>query len=131
MAEKMTIKKSLALRDLLMSKPMTYEQLCEEGGLTPQRAAYWRKTNAEFIRIAGWAPDKNGRLFVPVFFWGPGEDVPRPGRALTSAERMRALRQRRRLAAQNAQAETVVETQKPEPVVEKEATIGIGLDDLI
>ena len=98
MAEKMTLKKSLALRDLLMSKPMTYEQLCEEGGLTPQRAAYWRKTNAEFIRIAGWAPDKNGRPFLPQFRWGVAPDEPRPGRTLTPAEQMRQSRQRRALS---------------------------------
>lgn len=82
-----------------MAKPMTYEQLCEAGGLTAQRAAYWRKSNADNIYICEWAPDKNGRLFVPVFAWGQQPDAPRPGRVQTSAERMRALRSKRKAAA--------------------------------
>lgn len=96
MAERTSVKQSLELRDMLMAKPMTYEQLCEAGGLTLQRAAYWRKSNADDIYVIECAPDKNGRPFVPVFAWGKAPDAPRPGRALTSAERMRALRSKRK-----------------------------------
>lgn len=119
MAERMSVKKSLELRELLLTTPMTYEQLCEAGRLSPQRAAYWRKSNAENIFVSDWAPDKNGRLFVPVFSWGVGEDKPRPGRTLTSAERMRELRARRKQEAQAA-----------EPPVAKAQTGGGCLADL-
>lgn len=92
MAERISVQKSLELRELLLAKPMTYEELCAASGLSDQRAARWRKTNADNIYVFDWAPDKNGRLFVPVFAWGTEPDKPRPGRVMTSAERMRAHR---------------------------------------
>ena len=99
MAERTTVKKSIELQGLLSVMPMTYEDLCTVSGLSAQRIAYWRKSNADDIYIADWAPDKNGRLFVPVFAWGKQPDKARPGRVLSSAERMRALRAKKKTAA--------------------------------
>ena len=121
--QRTSVKQAIALRDMLSKTPMTYEQLVAATGMSQPRVAYWRKSNADNIYVAAWAPDKRGRLFNPVWAWGDGEDAPRPGRSQTSAERMRELRARRKLEAQAAPA--------AEPPVVKETTRGIGLDDLI
>lgn len=121
--QRTSVKQAIALRDMLSQTPMTYEQLVAATGMSQPRVAYWRKSNADNIYVAAWAPDKRGRLFNPVWAWGAGEDAPRPGRSQTSAERMRELRARRKLEVQAAPA--------AEPPVVKETTIGIGLDDLI
>ena len=92
MAERMTVALSLKLRQLLQESPKTYEQLAELSGINQSRVARWRKSNAEFIHVDHWAPDKNGRLFIPVFAWGADPDKARPGRVLSSAERMRIHR---------------------------------------
>lgn len=92
MAERMTVALSLKLRQLLQESPKTYEQLAELFGINQSRVARWRKSNAEFIHVDHWAPDKNGRLFIPVFSWGADPDKARPGRVLSSAERMRIHR---------------------------------------
>lgn len=92
MAERMTVALSLKLRQLLQESPKTYEQLAELSGINQSRVARWRKSNAEFIHVDHWAPDKNGRLFIPVFSWGADPDKARPGRVLSSAERMRIHR---------------------------------------
>lgn len=113
MAERMTVALSLKLRQLLQESPKTYEQLAELSGINQSRVARWRKSNAEFIHVDHWAPDKNGRLFIPVFSWGAWPDKPRPGRVLSSAERMRIHRAR---AKQSPVAQTAG---------------GIGLDELI
>lgn len=96
MAERTSVNKSLEIIKLLQTKPMTYEQLCEASGLSEQRMAYWRKSNAANIYVADWAPDKNGRPFVPMWAWGNQPDKPRPGRAMSSAERMRAHRAKKK-----------------------------------
>lgn len=113
MAERTSVKKSLEMRAALMARPMTYAQMREAFGLSDQRMAYWRKANAENIYVFDWAPDKNGRLFVPVFAWGDQPDKPRPGRAMSSADRMRAHRAR-------AKQQATVQTDG-----------GVGIDELI
>ena len=99
MAERITVKKALELRDMLLATPLTYEQLSALSGLSAERTARWRKSNADDIYVADWAPDKNGRPFVPMWAWGAQPDKPRPGRAMSSAERMRALRTKKKTAA--------------------------------
>ena len=113
MAERMTVALSLKLRQLLQESPKTYDQLTELSGINQTRVARWRKSNAEFIHVGDWAADKNGRLFIPVFAWGAEPDKARPGRVLSSAERMRIHRAR---AKQSPVAQTAG---------------GIGLDELI
>ena len=113
MAERMTVALSLKLHQLLQESPKTYEQLAELSGINQSRVARWRKSNAEFIHVDHWGPDKNGRLFIPVFSWGADPDKARPGRVLSSAERMRIHRAR---AKQSPVAQTAG---------------GIGLDELI
>lgn len=33
---------------------------------------------AGYLHIWDWAPDKDGRMVIPIYTWGPGEDAPRP-----------------------------------------------------
>lgn len=91
---------ALELRDLLAAEPMTYETLQARSGVSKVSLARWVKINRARIRIASWAPDKNGRPFLAMFQWGDAPDVPRPGRALTGAEQMRKLRERRKAEQQ-------------------------------
>lgn len=99
MAERITVKKAVELRDLLLATPLTYEQLSAISGLSAERTARWRKNNAANIYVADWAQDKNGRPFVPMWAWGTQPDKPRPGRAMSSAERMRVLRAKKKTEA--------------------------------
>ena len=86
---------SVALRDMLAKEAMTYDTLVLRAGISKPRVARWVKTNRANIHVAGWAPDKNGRMFLAMFRWGAAPDLPRPGRALTPAEQMRKQRQKR------------------------------------
>lgn len=95
MFERITTQQSVQMRDLLLVMPLTYDELVTVTGMVKPRVARWVKNNRKDIRVTSWAPDKNGRPFVPVFSWGAGADVPRPGRALTPAEQMRKVRERR------------------------------------
>lgn len=95
MAERITTQQAVQMRDALAEKPMTYDDLVVLTGMVKPRVARWVKNNRGSIRVAHWAPDKNGRPFVPVFSWADGADKPRPGRALTPAEQMRKVRERR------------------------------------
>lgn len=81
---------------LLTEKAWTYDGLAAATGINKRRLAAWIAANREHIRIEDWAPDKNGRPFLPMFRWADGEDTPRPGRRISSAQRMRELRERRK-----------------------------------
>ncbi len=98
MTDRISTLQSLELRDLLAGQPRSYDALVSATGIGKPRVARWVKNNRASLRIADWAPDKNGRLFVPMFEWGVGEDLPRPGRVLTPAEQMRKVRERRAAA---------------------------------
>lgn len=98
MAERITTKQALQMRDALAEKPMTYDDLVALTGMGKPRVARWMKNNKSDMHIVGWAPDKAGRPFIAQYRWGEGEDLKRPGRALTPAEQMRKVRERRALA---------------------------------
>lgn len=92
MADRITSRMSMYLRDLLTASPLSYADLVQYTGISQPRVARWVKGNRADIRVVSWSPDKNGRLFCPVFRWGAGADAPRPGRVLTAAAQMRKSR---------------------------------------
>lgn len=94
MGERITTQQSVRMRDALSEKAMTYDDLVVLTGMRKPRVARWVKNNRESIRVAGWGPDKNGRLFIAKFAWGSEPDAKRPGRVLTAAEQMRKVRER-------------------------------------
>ena len=102
----------LRMREAMSREPMTYGQLIELTGLAQRTVAKWVSEWRELkqVHIAHWAPDKRGRLFVAMYAWGDGEDKPRPGPAMTDAQRMRVFRQQQK---------------------DKPTNAGIGIDDLI
>lgn len=102
MAERITQQQSLALQQLLREKPMGYADMELATSMAARRLARWVKKHRADLHVSAWAPDKNGRLFVPVFAWGRRPDTPRPGRALTPAEQMRKTRAARGRAAAGA-----------------------------
>lgn len=97
MADRMTPDVAAVLVNRLVDGPATYDEMAAHTGISKPRVARWVKNCRSFIYIAGWAPDKNGRPFLPQFRWGAAPDEPRPGRTLTPAEQMRQSRQRRAL----------------------------------
>lgn len=119
-APKSTPALRLALQRALEKTPCTYDQLMTATGLPQRSVARWvtsmRDINA--VHISGWAPDKNGRLFIALFAWGTGDDKARPGAKMTAAERMRTLRAKR-----NPQTGRSTRIAKNDT--------GIGIDDLI
>ena len=86
----------------LQAEPQSYDDLCHISGLNKPAVARWIKslrpdTGERHVHIADYGPDRNGRLFVPLFAWGNEEDAERPGDSRTDAERMRKLRADRKL----------------------------------
>lgn len=82
------------------STPRTYRELSEISGLPLPSIRRWVKNlqAAGFAHVAGYAPDRAGRMFVPMWAWGAGADAARPGPRRTAAERMRDSRARRKAA---------------------------------
>lgn len=96
---------SLQLQQLITGKEMTVNEMVESSEYTYASVSRWirKMRSAGAVYISGYAPDKNGRLFVPKHTWGKGEDAVRPGALLTDAERMRAYRTRRAEREKNSQ----------------------------
>lgn len=82
------------LRDRMCAEAMSYDRMAEVIGLGKTSVQRWARDMREagLIHIAAYGPDKNGRLFVPLYKWGRERDVDRPGHKETPAERMRAKR---------------------------------------
>ena len=79
--------------------PRSYDELAQISGLNKPAVARFIKTmKAEgAVHRAAWGADKNGRAFLPLFRWGEGSDVERPGPSISPAERMARLRLQRKL----------------------------------
>lgn len=88
--------RSAKMVQALLKAPQTYVQLEAVSGLSKAAVATWvramRATDA--MHVAGWTTDCRGRLFVPRFKLGAGEDAQRPGRAKHVNERMADYRAR-------------------------------------
>lgn len=93
-----TPKTAFEMQRAMQQAPQSYRQLAAISQLNKPAVEHWvRSLRAqELAHVAGWGPDKRGRLFVPLFVWGPGRDAPRPGPLRTDAERMRDLRAARK-----------------------------------
>lgn len=92
--KRFTVVHSEMLRDNLTERPMTYDQMVELTGLSKVSVARWVKGRraAGRVFIEGYGPDKNERLFCPLFRWGNLQDAARPGYSISPAERMRQHR---------------------------------------
>ena len=82
--------------EMLKAGPQRYADLMLVTGLSKQTLFTLVKQlrTAKMARIAGYAKDVRGRLFVPLFAWGGEADEPRPGAQRTAADRMRDMRAR-------------------------------------
>ena len=91
---RITILHTEILREKLLESPMTFDQMAEAVGLSKAAVQRWIKSMREANRVyvSGYAPDKNGRPFVPLHRWGVGENAKRPGQTIKPADRMRAKR---------------------------------------
>ena len=92
--------RQLLMQTAMRVEPQSYDALAAVSGLSNTSVAHWiktlRKLDPKPVHIAGWAPDTRGRMFVALWKWGPGKDLPRPGQSRTPAERMSALRKARK-----------------------------------
>lgn len=87
----------LVMQKEMAAAPCSYDRLAQVSGLDKRAVQHWIKQIRANVHIAGWGEDRRGRKFVPLFQWGAGNDVPRPGQSRTAAERMRALRADRKI----------------------------------
>ena len=82
--------------------PATYDQLCAFSGLSKRAMSRWiasqRIEGQRRIYIAGYAPDRCGRPFVPIWAWGNKPDAQRPGDSKTDAQRMKDMRAARKVS---------------------------------
>lgn len=94
---------AVLLSDTLRAKACTYVELMAVSKLKLPTLSRWIKALRDpavgAVYIAGWAEDKNGRLFVAKYRWGRKPDAPRPGQGRTGSDRMRDCRARKKLAA--------------------------------
>lgn len=85
-----------AMQEAMSVRPCSADDLAVVSGLGKPAVQHWlRQLRALVpapIHIGGWGPDCNDRLFVPLYSWGPGTDVARPGPKETAAQRMARLR---------------------------------------
>lgn len=74
-----------------------YDELSQLTNLSVASVGRWVRLMREsgHTRITSYGPDRKGRPFVPLFTWGAGPDLPRPGQARPAKERMAELRSRR------------------------------------
>lgn len=96
-----------AMRGALEQEPRTYGELAQIADLNQSAVSRWvrRMHDEQKLHLASWAKDKSGRLFVPMFAWGRGNDAPRPGLRISPARRMFEHRLRKK-AALKAVSET-------------------------
>lgn len=99
--KKMNVAIAFSLHKQLQVRGMTLADMAEFSGLSKVACARWmRKMNADDsttrLYISDYALDVRGRPFIPVYRAGSMPDAPRPGQRRTAAERMAALRARRK-----------------------------------
>ena len=80
------------LAPVLRSQAMTYTEMMEATGYSRPGITNWLRT--QVTHVPEWAPDGLGRMVVPKFKLGRGQNAPRPA-AKTGAERMRQHRAQR------------------------------------
>lgn len=105
-----TLDKTVAITLALQERELTTHQIAREFGLSSGSAAAMVGALRRDKRIhrAGWAKDAAGRLFVPTYRWGEGDDAPRPGRSRSPAQHMRLLRAQRKAGAKLDEAMTTL-----------------------
>lgn len=99
---------TLVLERQLRVGRQSYDALAEAIGANKAAVMRWMKKmrEARLVHVAEWGPDKNGRLFVPLFSWGVESDAPRPGPSTTPAARMAAHRARQAALAEKLRGES-------------------------
>lgn len=76
-----------------------YTALEEASGLSHETVAAWikemRNATPRLVFIGTWIADQRGYMTIPVFHWGPYQDVPRP--AKPAKQRVAEYRARKEL----------------------------------
>jgi hypothetical protein len=96
---RVTISETLAMTEALKKRGYTDAELGVAFGMSSATAGRWRRKLAEetgTVYVEDFGPDARGRLFVPVWRFGNGQNVERPGDAITPQERMAKLREDRK-----------------------------------
>lgn len=96
---RVSISETLAMTEALKKRGYSDVDLGAAFDMTGTQAGRWRRKLAEetgMVYVEGWLPDARGRLFVPVWRFGKGENAERPGPSMTMQERMVKLREDRK-----------------------------------
>ena len=85
---------TLRMQNYLMGQPLSAADLSTFTGLRKRMVQNWLKLMLEcgYVHVARWGLDANNRPLVPMYLWGNGKNVERPGDATTSTQRMRKHR---------------------------------------
>lgn len=85
------------MQQRLVQGNASYEELAQVANISPASAGRWMRLmkEAEMVHITSYGDDKLGRPFIPLYTWGKGVDLARPGQSRTPAQRMASLRERR------------------------------------
>ena len=73
----------------------TQQQLADLTGLSKITVHRWLGEGVS-VHVVDYTEDARGRRFVPVYRYGKGKDAPRPGPALTAAQRVALSRARKK-----------------------------------
>ena len=84
--------------DALKAGGATQQQLADLTGLSKITVHRWLGEGVP-VHIVDYTEDARGRRFVPVYRYGKGKDAPRPGPALTAAQRVALSRARKKKRA--------------------------------
>ena len=89
---------SAKMLEAVRKMPRTQAWLASEFSLKNDAVGRWARLmrKAGLLHISRYELDSRGREFAQVLSHGPGQDAERPGPRLTAAQRMAALRARRK-----------------------------------
>lgn len=89
------------LIDHMLTEPFTVQQLQKRSGLYIQtvRAIVKEMQGRRLIYVAGWERRNEGRIKLPIYKLGDGDDQSKPGR-ISAAEATRRYKQKVRFQAQ-------------------------------
>ena len=92
---------TLAMQQAMTTKACTYDELARVSGLGERAVRRWVASLQEAggAYVGAWVLNRAGRVVVPAFRFGVGQDAPRPGPQRTPAQRMAALRASRAMAS--------------------------------
>ena len=101
MRKRNNVATTLAMQQAMTASACTYDELARVSGLGERAVRRWVASlqDAGGAHIETWVLNAAGRVVVPAFRFGAGDDTPKPGPQRTPAQRMAALRASRSMTS--------------------------------